>query len=74
MNREYTLTEAAKRLAELKGKEKPYTRQYIHKLIREGKLNYREVGQEGTFYVTTEEDLQLLLNTPIKKGRPRKNS
>lgn len=74
MNKEYTLSEAAKRLAELKGREHPYTRQYIHKLIKEGKLKYRTVGQEGKIYVTTEEDLQQFVKKPNKKGRPRKNS
>jgi len=72
--KEYTLSEAAQRLAELRGKSKPYTRQYMHKLVKEGRLKCRSVGQEGTIYVTTETDLLLLVEKINKVGRPPKNS
>ncbi|WP_019157252.1 hypothetical protein [Robertmurraya massiliosenegalensis] len=73
-NQEYTLSEAAKRLAELKGKKEPYTRQYMHKLVKEGKLKCRKLGQDSPIYVTTEYEIQSLIKKINRVGRPTKNS
>lgn len=68
---EYTLSEAAKRLAELKGKSKPFTRQYIHKLCKEGILKHRKVGQDGSMLLTTESALVEASSIKRKVGRPK---
>lgn len=70
INKEYTLLEAAERLAELRGRSTPYSRQYMYKLIKDGKLNSRKIGQTGTMYVTTEEDLIAVIPKLNKVGRP----
>ena len=72
--KEYTLSEAAERLAELKGKEKPYSRQYVHKLCKEGFLHYRKIGQRSSVIVITEADLLEFVLTKRKVGRPKKIS
>lgn len=74
LEKEYTLSEAAERLAELRNKPKPYTRQYMYKLYKEGKLKCRKVGQEGNMYVTTESALLELISNIQRVGRPKKNS
>lgn len=70
-DKEYTITEAAERLAELKGKSQPYTRQYIHKLCREGLLRYRKAGQDSSIFLTTEEALIEVASLRRKVGRPK---
>jgi hypothetical protein len=72
-DKEYTLAEAAKRLAILKGKSQPYTRQYIHKLCKEGILRYRKAGQDGSLFLTTETALLEVASMKRKVGRPNKN-
>lgn len=71
-DKEYTIAEAAERLAELKGKSQPYTRQYIHKLCKEGLLRYRKAGQDGSILLTTEEALKETATMKRKMGRPKK--
>lgn len=71
LEKEYTLSEAAERLAELRNKTKPYTRQYMYKLYKEGKLECRKIGQEGSVYVTTETSLLKLIPNLQRVGRPR---
>lgn len=40
----YSVTEAAAKLAELVGKEKPYNRSYILKLVKNERIEYRRTG------------------------------
>ena len=71
-NKEYNLSEAAQRLAELRGKKDPYTREYMYLLIKEGKLNCSKTSETGTMYVTTESDLVAAAAKIKRKGRPPK--
>ncbi|WP_158735096.1 hypothetical protein [Alteribacillus sp. YIM 98480] len=71
MNKLYTLSEAADRLAVLRNRNESYSRQYMYKLCVEGKLKCQKIGKNGNMYVTTEEALRDLIPTIKKVGRPK---
>lgn len=52
----YTASEAGKRLAEIVGRDKPFSKQYIHKLCKNGVIKHIKVSGNN-FIVITEEDL-----------------
>ncbi|PRZ16336.1 hypothetical protein CLV36_10244 [Laceyella sediminis] len=68
----YTSSEAGKRLAEIVGRDKPYSKQYIHKLCSTGALRHMKVGTNNLLIIT-EEDLHDYVRTSYnpKVGRPK---